>query len=101
MRKIDEREVRWIMLVKSVGMSKKAIAARYNYKYMDVINVLRGNSFSQITGILHHSITKEEIIVVKRLLKQEHPYREIASYAGIEDNKVRNIMGYLQYKQLI
>ena len=102
MKKITELEVKWIMVVASVGgMSKKALAERYNYKYMDVINVLRGNSFSNISGILHHSITEEEIITVSRLLQCEHPYRDIASYAGIEDNKVRNIMGYLQFEGVI
>lgn len=99
MMKVDEREAKWIMLLSSVELSKKEIANRYSYKYMDVLNVLRGNSYSWITGILHHSISQEEVIVVKRLLGQGHPYREIASYAGIDANKVRNIMGVLRFNQ--
>lgn len=101
MRKVDEREAVWIVLLNSVGLGRKAIADNYNFKYMDVANVLRGNSFSNITGILHHSISQEDVIAVKRLLKQDHPYRDIAVYAGYEDNKVRNIMGYLQYEGVI
>lgn len=97
--KVDEREAQWIQLVGSVGLSKIEIVKRYAYKYMDVVNVLRGNSFSWITGILNRNITQEEYIVVKRLLKQGHPYRDVANYAGIDSNKVRNIMGVLQYKK--
>lgn len=99
MMKVDEREAKWVVLVSSVGLSKREIANRYSYKYMDVVNVLRGNSYSWITGILNNSITQEEVIVVKRLLRQGHPYREIAGYAGIDANKVRNIMGVLRFNQ--
>lgn len=97
--KVDEREAKWIQLVGSVGLTKVEIAKRYAYKYMDVINVLRGNSFSWITGILSRNITQEEYVVVRRLLKQSHPYREVAKFSGIDANKVRNIMGVLQYRQ--
>lgn len=99
--KVDEKEAQWIKVLNSVGLSKMEISNRYNFKYMDVINVLRGNSYSHVTGILHHSITQEEIIVVKRLLKMEHPYVEVANFAGIEANRVRNIMGYLQYHHVL
>lgn len=99
--KMDEREALWVQVVTSVGLPKIGIAERYNYKYMDVVNVLRGNSFSWITGILNNNITQEEYIVGKRLLKQGHPYREVARLAGIDANKVRNVMGVLQYKQIL
>ncbi|GAB6153692.1 hypothetical protein JCM17380_24420 [Desulfosporosinus burensis] len=101
MRKVNEVEAKWIQLVSSVGLDKKSIADRYNYKYMDVVNVLRGNAYSHVTGILNRNIGSEEVTVVKYLLKQEHPYREIASFAGIDANKVRNIRGYLQHKKVI
>lgn len=101
MKKINEIEAKWIQLVSSVGLDKKSIADRYNYKYMDVVNVLRGNAYSHVTGILNRNISSEEVTVVKYLLKQEHPYREIASYTGIDANKVRNIMGYLHHSRVI
>ncbi|MPM36890.1 hypothetical protein SDC9_83494 [bioreactor metagenome] len=68
---------------------------------MDVVNVLRGNSFSWITGILHHSISQEEYIVTRRLLRQGHTYREVARFAGIDANKVRNVLGVMRYKKEI
>lgn len=99
--KVNEREAQWIVLLNSVGMSKVDIASNYQYKYMDVINVLRGNSFSHVTGILNRNITEEEYIVAKRLLKQGHPYRFVAYISDIDSNKVRNIMGTLQHKRII
>lgn len=101
MRKMDEREAKYITVLNSVGIAKKIIAERFNYKYMDVVNVLRGNSFSNITGILNKNISQEEIIVATRLLRQGHAYREVAKFAGIDANKVRNILGVLQYSNSI
>lgn len=99
MNKVDVREARWIQLVSSVGLPKAEIARRYNFKYMDVVNVLRGNSYSWVTGILNSNITQEEYIVARRLLKQGHPYREVSKFSGIDANKVRNILGVLIFKR--
>lgn len=96
-RKMDEREAKYVLILSSVGVSKNVIARKFNYKYMDVVNVLRGNSFSDITGILNKNISQEEMIVASRLLKQGHAYREVANFSGIDANKVRNVMGVLQH----
>lgn len=100
-RVVNEREAKWIVLLDSVGMSKTEIANRYDFKRMDVVNVLRGNSFSHVTGIRNKNISIEEFITSKRLLKQGHPYRDVADYSGIEANKVRNVMGVMQYNNEI
>lgn len=101
MRRMNEREAKYITVLNSVGIAKSAIAKKFNYKYMDVVNVLRGNSFSNITGILNTNISQEEIIVATRLLQQGHAYREVARFAGIDANKVRNILGVLQHSREI
>lgn len=96
--RVNCREAGWIVLLNSVGLSKKEISDRYGYKYMDVVNVLRGNSYSHITGILNRNIKDVEVTVVSYLLRQGKPYRAVAEFTGIDSNKVRNIMGYLQYR---
>lgn len=100
-KKINEREARWIYDLASIGASKREIADRYGYKYMDVVNVLRGNSYSHVTGILNRNINAVEQIVSMFLLKQGKPYRDIAAYTNIDANKIRNVMGVLQYKGVI
>jgi len=100
-KKVNEREALWIKVLYSAGASKKEIADRYGFKYMDVRNVLRGNSFSRVTGILNKHIKLEEFIVAKFLLRQGNSYRSIAYYTGIDKNKVRNVMGVLQYRGVI
>jgi len=97
MIKVNEQEARYIQVLHSVGLSRNEISRDFKYKYMDVINVLRGNSFSDVTGILNKNITKKEFIVVEHLLNQGHAYRDVARFSGIDANKVRNIKGCLQY----
>jgi len=99
--KLNRLEANWIKTVASAGLSTKEIAERYRFKYMDVLNVLRGNTYSSVTGILNKNISPEEFQVSSFLLKQGKPYKEIADFTGINHNKVRNIMGVLQYKGLI
>lgn len=96
-RKVNEREAQWIQLLSSIGSTPSEIADRYGFKRMDVYNVLRGNAFSWVTGIINRNIKPVELTVVRFLLKSDKPYREIANYTGIDDNKVRNIMGFMEY----
>ena len=98
MIKINESEAKYIQVLHSVGLPKMVIASEFKYKYMDVVNVLRGNAFSNVTGILNRNITEKELMVVEHLLNQGHSYRTIAKFSGIDANKVRNIKGYLQYQ---
>jgi cobalamin biosynthesis Co2+ chelatase CbiK len=98
--KMTEIDAMYIKMLNNAGFDAGYIATLKNYKKMDVINVVRGNSFSSVTGILHCLITTDEVITVAMLLRQEHPYRDIASYSGIDANKVRNIKGYLQYNKV-
>lgn len=97
-RNVNEFEARYIQLLHSVGITKKSISERFGYKYMDTVNVLRGNSYSHVTGILNNNITADEYFVSAWLLKQGHSYRAVADMAAIEPNKVRNVMGVLKYK---
>lgn len=98
MIKVNESEARYIQVLHSVGLPKVEIAEEFKYKYMDVINVLRGNAFSNVTGILNRNITEKELVIVEHLLNQGHSYRAIAKFSGIDANKVRNIKGYLHYQ---
>lgn len=100
--KLNEREALYIQVLDSVGMSKKEIADRFNYKYMDVVNVLRGNCFNNVTGILQvNGIPENKLIDTVTLLMTGESYRAVADIVGIEYNKVRNVLGYLKYKNLI
>lgn len=101
MKRVNSREAKWITLLHDIGLTKREIAERYGFKYMDIVNVLRGNSYSSVTGIINKSIKPDECVVATYLLKQGKPYREIAAYTGIDANKIRNIMGVLQYKGVI
>ncbi|URZ16906.1 hypothetical protein [Clostridium felsineum] len=96
--KVNEREAMYIQILASTGVSKSLIAERFNYKMMDVINVLRANSFSHVTGLLNPHITEEELTVGAFFLKKGLAYRHVAEITGIDANKIRNIRGYLTYK---
>lgn len=97
--KVDEQEAKFIQAIYTAGLNKVTISNLYGYKYMDVVNVLRGNSFSWVTGILGKGISKDEIITVKKLIQAGRAYRDLARYSKIEANRVRNIMGYLQFNR--
>ena len=97
-RSVNAYEARYIQILNSVGIKKKDISERFGYKYMDTVNVLRGNSFSHVTGILNKNVRSDEYFVSAWLLKQGHSYRAVAEMAGIDANKVRNIQGVLKYK---
>ena len=79
------------------GFDKKQISAVLGIKQMDVFNVLRGNSYSNVTGMLNDNITDEELVIAKYFLDKGYPYREVAKRAEIDANKVRNIKGRIYY----
>jgi hypothetical protein len=95
---LSEFDAEWINLLSSVGMSAMQISNRYKYPYINVKDVLTGNSYSRVTGILNKTVTQDELTVVTWLLQRRIPYRQVALLTGIEANIVRNIKGCLQFQ---
>lgn len=99
--KLSPNEVKYIQVLRAIGVPPIDISTLFGYKYKDVINVLRGNTYSSITGILNRTITETEVIVAEWFLKQDMPYREVAAITRIDANKVRNIKGVMQYRGVL
>jgi hypothetical protein len=96
-RKMDADLAVQVVRLHSKGLDRKQISAVLGLKPMDVFNVLRGNSYSNVTGMLNEYITDEELIVTKYFLDKGFPYREVAKRTDIDANKVRNIKGRIYY----
>ena len=99
--KLNEKEAKYIQVLDSVGLSPITISKKFGYKYTDIINVLRGNTFNHVTGILKVDVPADKVIEISYLLKIGVPYKKVATITKINENKIRNIRGYMKYLGLI